>query len=43
MLGNIIRDSQSIQESIVNSITKKINNNGVTKAPSDYNQSYLNA
>ena len=27
----------------INTITKKINNNGVTKAPSDYNQSYLNA
>jgi hypothetical protein len=43
MLGNVIKNSQYIQEAIVNSITKKINNNGVTKAPSDYNQSYLNA
>jgi hypothetical protein len=43
MLGNVIKNSQYIQEAIVNSITKKINNNGVTNAPSDYNQSYLNA
>lgn len=43
MLGNVIKNNQYIQEAIVNSITKKINNNGVTKAPSDYNQSYLNA
>jgi hypothetical protein len=43
MLGNVIKNNQYIQEAIVNSITKKINNNGVTNAPSDYNQSYLNA
>lgn len=41
MMGNIIKNNQYIQEAIVNSITKKINNNGVTNSPSDYNQSYL--
>jgi hypothetical protein len=43
MLGNVIKNNQYIQEAIVNSITKKIGNNGVTKSPSDYNRSYLNA
>ena len=41
-LSNAFRDNQGFVESLVNSVKKKMNNNGVTNAPSDYNESYLN-
>ena len=42
MLSEAFKNNQGLVEGLINSITKKNNNNGVTKAPSDYNQSYLN-
>jgi hypothetical protein len=43
MLSEAFKNNQGLVESLVNSIRKKMDNNGVTNAPSDYNQSYLRA
>jgi hypothetical protein len=43
MLSESFKNNQGLVESLLNSIRKKMDNNGVTNAPSDYNQSYLRA
>jgi len=40
-LNNAFQNNQGLIEGLVNAVKKKINNNGVTNAPSDYNESYL--
>jgi hypothetical protein len=41
MLSEAFKNNQGLVEGLINSITKKERNNGVTSAASDYNQLYL--
>jgi hypothetical protein len=43
MLSEAFKNNPALVQGIINGITKATRNYGVTKAPSDYNQSYLSA